>query len=218
MATNYLRWEGTRRGARWEKPALAILGAAILASGAHAFSNLQRHKVATAHCARGEEAWCQGRLQEAEREFTAALAADPYLFVARDQLSILAWQQGEQDRSLALLRDGVRLHPKSQDAYRALGETLFLMHDFAAAVPVLEEAERRQPTEPGKPSLLQTCRQALADPTRFDRRAGLWTGLRTHAKIHSAGHLHAPGNTPCCPGESGPHDTHHESDASKHTD
>jgi tetratricopeptide (TPR) repeat protein len=188
MPTNYFKWEGTRRGTRWEKPALAILAGAVLASGAHAYTSYHRHQVAVAHCKRGETAWCEGRMTEAEREFTAALRADAHHFSARDQLSIVAWQQGNYDRSLALLREGVRLHPDSADAHRSLGESLFLMHDFAAAIPALERAERLQPTEPGRPSLLQTCREALADPPKFLRRPGSWTSLRSHATIHSSRH------------------------------
>jgi len=219
MATNYFKWEGTRRGTRWEKPALAILGAAILASGAHAYSSYQRHKVAEAHCARGEKAWCGGRLQEAEKEFRAALAADPHLFTARDQLSIVAWQKGNQEHSLALLKEGVRLHPDSAEAHRSLGETLFLMHDFAAAIPVLETAERLQPTEAGRPSLLQTCRQALANPPKFLRKPGPWTGLRSHARIHATGHPHhSREKHDCCPDRPEAHDHHHESQGTAHTD
>jgi tetratricopeptide (TPR) repeat protein len=187
MATNYFKWEGARRGKPWEKPVLAILGAVVLASGARAYSSYHRHQVAVGHCQRGELAWCQGRIGEAEREFTSALRSDPQLFAARDQLAIVVWQRGKLDHSESLLREGVRLHPESADAHRALGETLFLKHDFAGAIPVLERAEQLQPSDPARPSLLKTCKQALVDPPKDLRKPGPWTGLRTHATIHASG-------------------------------
>lgn len=193
MPTNYLRWEGTRRGQRWEKPTLALLALVILASGARAWSSFHRHHLAVKHCKRGETAWCRGRIAEAEREFRAALKSDPYLFAARDQLSILAWQRGDSERAVALLREGVRLHPDLAEAHRALGETLFLLRDFAGAVPVLERAEQLEPTEPGRPSLLATCRQALAAPPRGARQYGTWNGPRPHATMHR----HADGDHAC---------------------
>jgi tetratricopeptide (TPR) repeat protein len=174
-----------------------MLAAVVLASSAHAYSSYRRHQSAAAHCARGESAWCHGRMIEAEREFAAALRIDPNLFAARDQLAVVAWQQGDRDRSLALLREGVRLAPESFDAHRSLGETLFLIRDYAGAIPILEQAERLQPTEPGKPSLLKTCREALVNPPKGAQKLGPWTGLRTHATIQSTGSEHHDGDTDC---------------------
>lgn len=188
MATNYFKWEGARRGKRWETPALAVLAAVVLASGAHAYSSYRRHQTASEHCARGESLWCEGRRREAEREFAEALRVDPHLFAARDQLSIAAWQRGDREQALALLQEGVRLDPESFDANRSLGETLFLMRDYEGAVAVLELAERIQPTKKGTPSLLETCRQAVVNPPGRGSQPGPWTGLRSHATIHSSGH------------------------------
>lgn len=187
MATNYFKWEGMRRGKAWEKRVLLILSAVVFASGAYAYDSYHRHTVAEKLVARGEKAWCAGRITEAEREFTKALAADPYFFSARDQLAIVVWHRGNWDRSIALLREGTRLHPNSYAAHRALGETLFLARDYAGAIPPLERAEQLEPTKPGRPSLLNTCRLAVTDLPKAKRSAHKWMGLRTRSVMHQSG-------------------------------
>jgi tetratricopeptide (TPR) repeat protein len=181
--------ETKKRIDRWERRVLPILVLAAFATGAHGYARYQRLQEATERFERGDTAWDHGDMACATDEFTAALRVEPTFFPARDALATIAWQKGHQGECLALLREGVRLQPRSVAAQRALGESYFLMHDFRSAIPPLEAAERLQPEHPRRPSLLETCRRALVDPPRFTSEAGQWTGIRRHATIHPA---------PCC--------------------
>jgi len=181
--------ETKKRIDRWERRVLPILVLAAFATGAHGYARYQRLQEATERFERGDTAWDHGDMACATDEFTAALRVEPTFFPAREALATIAWQKGQQKECLALLREGVRLQPRSVAAQRALGESYFLMHDFRSAIPPLEAAERLQPEHPRRPSLLETCRRALVDPPRFTSEAGQWTGIRRHATIHPA---------PCC--------------------
>lgn len=181
--------ETKKRIDRWERRVLPILVLAAFATGAHGYARYQRLQEATERFERGDTAWDHGDMACATDEFTAALRVEPTFFPAREALATIAWQKGKQKECLALLREGVRLQPRSVAAQRALGESYFLMHDFRSAIPPLEAAERLQPEHPHRPSLLETCRRALVDPPRFLSETGQWTGIRRHATIHPA---------PCC--------------------
>jgi tetratricopeptide (TPR) repeat protein len=188
--------ETKKRIDRWERRVLPFLVLAAVATAAHGYGRYQRLQEATERFERGDTAWDDGEVARATTEFTAALRAEPTFFPARDALATLTWQKGDRQGCLALLREGVRLQPSNPTAHRALGETYFLMHDFRAAIPPLETAERLQPAQQHGPSLLKTCRQALVDPPRFLREADRWTEIHRHATIHRA---------PCCEHEHGPH-------------
>jgi tetratricopeptide (TPR) repeat protein len=189
--------ETKKRIDRWERRVLPFLLLAAVATGAHGYTRYQRLQEATERFERGELAWDSGDVARATSEFTAALRVEPAFFPAREALATIGWQKGDRQGCLALLHEGVRLQPSSPAAHRALGETYFLMHDFRAAIPPLEKAERLLPEPQRAPSLLATCRRALTDPPRFLREPDRWTGLRRHAKIHPA---------PCCEHGHGAHD------------
>jgi tetratricopeptide (TPR) repeat protein len=188
--------ETKKRIDRWERRALPVLVLAAVATGAHGYARYQRLQEATERFERGDAAWDHGETARATGEFTAALRVEPTYFPAREALATIAWQKGDRQGCLALLREGVRRQPRSVAAQRALGETYFLMHDFPAAIPPLEEAERLQPDRHRGPSLLETCRQALVVPPRFLDKSHRWTGTRPHVTIHPA---------PCCEQEHGAH-------------
>jgi tetratricopeptide (TPR) repeat protein len=181
--------EARRRKDKIDRLVFLCLVPLVLASAAHAYGRYQRHKEALQRFAQGDREWDRGKIDAAEREFSAVLSLDPGFFPARDALSILAWQRGDMKRAVELLREGVRLDPRNAQAHYSLGETLFLMHDFKAAIPPLEVAERLRPTPKGSPSLLATCRTALVYPPRFRRDAGHWTRRGRHATIkHPCSH------------------------------
>jgi tetratricopeptide (TPR) repeat protein len=71
----------------------------------------------------------QGRLDEAERHYGAALVAAPGFTKARFNRAVLKFQQGRVDEAIDLLKAVLREQPDHGDAHYALG----LMHDRRAA-------------------------------------------------------------------------------------
>jgi predicted O-linked N-acetylglucosamine transferase (SPINDLY family) len=111
----------------------------------------------------GLAAWQRGHLAAAEREFRAALAADPGFAPAYGNLGMVVWEQRRLDEGLALLRKGVEIDPEHIGVRLNLAMALVVGNLHAQAIHHYAEVLRRQPAHPVatanvlKP-LLDTCR------------------------------------------------------------
>lgn len=98
-----------------------------------------------AHTGLGRAAQAEGRLEEAEAEFRAALARAPGYHEARMSLARLLIAEGQLDEAEAELRRVLRFGPWSAEAY--LGLALVSLHrgQDEAALGWMQEAVRRDP-------------------------------------------------------------------------
>jgi protein O-GlcNAc transferase len=111
----------------------------------------------------GLAAWHRGDLAAAEREFRAALAANPGFAPAYGNLGMVVWDQRRLDEGLALLRKGVEIDPEHIGVRLNLAMALVVGNLHAEAIHHYAEVLRRRPSHPLatanvlKP-LLDTCR------------------------------------------------------------
>ena len=92
------------------------------------------------------------------------------------QLGVIAAQRGEQARSVALLRQAIRLDPGQPLFYGSLGSALEAAGDLAGAINVLIELAVMLQTHGRQADALPYYRRALSlDPLRY----GAWINLGT---------------------------------------
>ncbi len=74
-----------------------------------------------AHFVQGQNALAQGRLDEAEREFSEVLRLDPKRAEAHANLGGIAYRQGRYERAIQSFTEALRLNPSLGDAQALLG-------------------------------------------------------------------------------------------------
>ncbi len=104
---------------------------------------------------RARELWRSGRssmasgdssaLPAAARSFREALALQPDLFEAREELGLVLYMMGDLDGAVAELRALLRRSPEAVRARLTLATALMVKQDWAGARPEFEEVLRRQP-------------------------------------------------------------------------
>jgi Flp pilus assembly protein TadD len=88
---------------------------------------------------RGVDLMAEERLEEAEREFEAALQAAPDWPNVRYNLALVSMQRGRHEKAEALLERLVADRPQDHDILFAYGRVLFLEARFAEAVTVFQK-------------------------------------------------------------------------------
>jgi cytochrome c-type biogenesis protein CcmH/NrfG len=83
---------------------------------------------------------------QVEREYEAALAADPMDVKTECRLGELAFRASNLKAALDHFTRAVNLAPDDADANLGLGKTLLSMHEMAKATPLLERAVKEDPT------------------------------------------------------------------------
>jgi Flp pilus assembly protein TadD len=83
-----------------------------------------------------------GKLEEAEREFSAELAGHPGDASARYHLAFTQLAQQKTDQAIPLLREVVAEQPNYAEAHYSLGKVLLQQEDVAGAIENLEAATR----------------------------------------------------------------------------
>jgi predicted O-linked N-acetylglucosamine transferase (SPINDLY family) len=122
----------------------------------------------------GLAAWQQGDLAAAEREFRAALAADPGFAPAYGNLGMVVWDQRRLDEGLALLRRGVEIDPAHVGVRINLANALVIGNQHAQAIDHYAEVLRRRP---GHPQATANLLKPLLDTCRWDEAERLVGGL-----------------------------------------
>jgi predicted CXXCH cytochrome family protein len=84
-------------------------------------------------------------LDEAEAEYQAALRLDPRFVPAMVNLADLDRARGQDQRGAELLRQAMAIEPNNGDIRHALGLLLVRQHDYAAALPLLQQATELAP-------------------------------------------------------------------------
>ncbi|HET7306366.1 MAG TPA: tetratricopeptide repeat protein [Gammaproteobacteria bacterium] len=95
---------------------------------------------AAAAYAAGVSAAQSGDVAQAEREFNAALAADPTAYGAREALAALLNQQGRMKQAMQLFVTGMRVDPAHRERFaRAYARLLVAHNQVAQAVTILKD-------------------------------------------------------------------------------
>ena len=90
-----------------------------------------------------------GRVDEAERAFTEALALEPNAATTHSNLGNLHFRRGELERAREEYRAAVRLDPDYADAHNNLGSVYYRLGDRAAAQAEYRSALRLNPASEG---------------------------------------------------------------------
>jgi tetratricopeptide (TPR) repeat protein len=114
----------------------------------------------------GGEAFNAGRMEDAERAFRTAVAADPLASTARVNLASVLLRQERQAEAIEQLQIAVRLNPEQLEASRQLAALLLEQGRRRDAVPALRTMVR---LEPGDPSLRLTLALALEESGEFEQ-------------------------------------------------
>ena len=130
-----------------------------------------------------------GRRTEALARYERALAIDPSLAIAKNNLAYLLAEQGEDlDRALELARDAKTRLPNEPGVADTLGWVLFQRGAHGSATAYLREAERGY--EPGDPTLgvvrLHLARAQLGSGERDAAIATLERALATRGPAESS--------------------------------
>ena len=122
----------------------------------------------------GLAAWQRGDLAAAEREFRAALAADPGFAPAYGNLGMVVWDQRRLDEGLAILRRGVEIDRAHVGIRINLANALVIGNQHAQAIEHYAEVLRRRP---GHPQATANLLKPLLDTCRWDEAERLVGGL-----------------------------------------
>jgi len=109
------------------------------------------------------------QVDEAEREYTLALAQDPRFLPARFNLATLLNRQGRNRGALAVLTKGLELAPDEGELYYSLGLLLAEMGDVDAAADALLAAAARLPQRPGVQRNAGLALQRAGRPVEAER-------------------------------------------------
>lgn len=115
----------------------------MVTSAALAFGLLAQSEAELA----GRKALDAGRFEEAEKQFAAAVAADPKDYTALFHLALARTFLNKDAEAMALFEKVLTLRPGLREAHLNLGLLLHRHRQFAAAVRHLEEAARQQPRD-----------------------------------------------------------------------
>lgn len=101
---------------------------------------------AASHFSAGESALKSNRLNEAEREFRAALACHPHAAAAYVDLGVVAMRRKQWTQALSLLQHAERLAPKMSGIRLDVGLVYYREGDYKQAIPALRSVERENPS------------------------------------------------------------------------
>jgi Flp pilus assembly protein TadD len=90
----------------------------------------------------------QGKLDEAAARFRTAIAADPKLADARDNLGVVLLHQGKTEEAIAQLQRSIEIDPDATEARVNLGGAFLMQGRYGDAVAQLREALSRDPERP----------------------------------------------------------------------
>ena len=99
------------------------------------------------HFARGDEFYRQRQLDDAVREFRAALRLSPRLAEAHAKLGVIHLARKQYPQAAAAFREAVRHKPSLARARALLGVAAIRSGQINEAVPLLEETVRQPPDE-----------------------------------------------------------------------
>ena len=122
--------------------------------------------------ARGEVLLSMSRLEEAEKEFAAALRLDPKRSTNWSRLGFIQAQLGKKDEARQSLQKALALHPKDFNALEQLGELAEERGDHDEAVRDFTQAAEAAP-DASKSDLLVRAVDVLTKQGRQDEVAGL---------------------------------------------
>jgi tetratricopeptide (TPR) repeat protein len=145
-----------------ERVLFGICAAAIAVAAPMGMARASRTRDAVRHWRQAEEFVHQRQWQEAEAEFRASLRVDPAFFPSREAVANIAWARQDFDGCFREFERAHRADPRNPEPLLALGRVHFARRDFAAAIPVLEQAVALAPSHWAARKLLKTCRSAAA--------------------------------------------------------
>lgn len=122
----------------------------------------------------GLAAWHRGELAAAEREFRAALAANPGFAPAYGNLGMVVWDQRRLEEGLAILRRGVEIDPAHVGVRINLANALVIGNLHAQAIDHYAEVLRLRP---GHPQATANLLKPLLDTCRWEEAERLVAGL-----------------------------------------
>jgi tetratricopeptide (TPR) repeat protein len=105
----------------------------------------------------GTDALNHGRLDEAERDFRQALAANPQLGGAYANLGVVYMRRKQWAKALEMLRKAERLMPQEPGIRLNIGLAYYKQSEFLKAIPSFESALRDQPDSAQARYLLGQC-------------------------------------------------------------
>jgi cytochrome c-type biogenesis protein CcmH/NrfG len=149
-----------------ERILLGICAAVVAVAVPVGMARVARTQEAVRHWRQGEAFAHQRQWQEAEAEFRASLKVDPAFFPSREAVASIAWARQDYDGCFREFEQAHRVDPRNPEPLLALGRVHFSRHDFAAAIPVLEQAVAIAPSHQIARKLLATCRAAASKHTR----------------------------------------------------
>jgi tetratricopeptide (TPR) repeat protein len=121
-------------------------------------------KTASAHAARpqqifsaGEAALRENKLEEAERDFRAVLAADPTVAGAYANLGVIHMRRKQWPPALVMLRKAEKLAPTVAGIRLNIGLVYFRQSDFRSAIPPFESVVKQAPDSYQARYLLGLC-------------------------------------------------------------
>ena len=107
-----------------------------------------------------------GDLPSAAELYTGILASFPRATIARGRLAEVLVKQGDNERAMAVLRDGITVEPESPVLHRGLGMLLERAGQFPEAIKSYREYARLAPNKPGREAVRRACpgaREEAAD-------------------------------------------------------